>query len=96
MLGVRCDVDILKQTARAQSIYREVYASVFYNPGVTGPFSRSLITDKNSSCSNYNAGLEPDYNETIGLNRVPQESFTKDEKEQHSVNQLRSKHWMNV
>ena len=26
MLGVRCDVDIFKLTASAQSIYREVYA----------------------------------------------------------------------
>ena len=28
--GVRCDVDIYKLTASAQSIYREVYVSTYY------------------------------------------------------------------
>ena len=30
MLGVRCDVDIFKLTARAQSIHREIYVKCYF------------------------------------------------------------------
>ena len=44
MLGVRCDVDIFKLTARAQSIYTEVNASM------NGPTTNvSLQQERDSS-----------------------------------------------